>query len=200
MLRSSADSSTPVRPTADDRHLDAWLRRPGNAGVRFNRFVNLMLRPTHADGNQPLAKALRLANGVERDGIFRRAPHAEEMRRAADRDDERVVFEFALREKRLAVVVGDGRERDASGRAIQIDQFTLLKLETMPARLGGVGQLLGKRIKAARRDLMQKRFPDMGRITVDQCDVYLCFVLTLKHGDHPDGLPVPDHPRLHPQR
>lgn len=53
------------RAAADNRDLDARLRRR-RAGIRFDGFVRLMLG-AHAGGDQALAEAFGLVNGIERE-------------------------------------------------------------------------------------------------------------------------------------
>ena len=69
-----------------------------------------------------------------------------------------------------AVLVQHASERNAFGRAVETDQFALLELEAMPARLRWIFELMRERIHAARRDFMQERLPDMRWIAVDQRD------------------------------
>ena len=128
-----------------------------------------MLR-AHARRDQPLAETLRLTDGIEC-MKFRRALHAKECRGAADRDDQRVVFERARGKEFGAVVVEHGAECEALARPIQPGQIALLKLEAMPARLRRIFEFLRERVHAACRDLMQQRLPDMRRIAVDQRDL-----------------------------
>ena len=156
------------RTRADNRHLDARLVRR----ALDDRVRRAMLR-AHAGRDQPLAKEFSLPDRVERDRILLRARDAEEVRRAADGDDQRVVFELALRDQFAGFLVPQRPDRDALGRAIQPDEFALRELEAMPERLRCVFEFLRERVHAARRDLVQERLPDVSRVAVDQRDLSL---------------------------
>ena len=67
-----------------------------------------MLR-AHAGRDQAFAKALGLTDRVERERILRRALDAEEMRRTADGNHQRVIVEHTLRQQLRTVVIDDRR-------------------------------------------------------------------------------------------
>ncbi len=140
--------------------------------------MHLMLR-AHTRRDQPFAETLRLADRIERERKLRCALHAEERRGAADRDDQRVVFELAFGQQFCAIVVEYRTERETLVRTVQTGQIALLKLKAVPARLRRVFEFLGERVHAAGCHFMQQRLPDMGWITVHErhLRVHTTFVL-----------------------
>src|SRR5436309_8414093 len=89
---------------------------------------------------------------------------------AADRDDQRVIGELALR-RHLISVLDEWRDRDQAMLPVETDHLTDPIPKAMPMRLREVVGFVNPESHAARGDFMQMRFPEMRSRLFDQRDV-----------------------------
>lgn len=88
---------------------------------------------------------------------------AERIRAAAQRQNQPLEADGARRHDFLAVALVNGGQRDGLLLGIQPRKLAHGEAEVIAPREHGVGQAFLMRIERARRDLMQRRLPDMKR-------------------------------------
>ena len=150
VLCSSAASSTPVAPAPMIATCSCSGRSgPACAWARMHALTSRRWKRSACNWR------------LERDRVLPRARRAEIVGQAADRDDQRVVGELALRRDLVALLVDERRDDDRAPRAVEADHLADPVAEMVPVRLREVVGLVDADVHAAGGDLVQLRLPEM---------------------------------------
>src|SRR5262249_20717729 len=117
---------------------------------------------------QPLIESFGLACAVQQDRMLANTWSTEVVTETADGDDQRVVGEETSPHHFASLVVEIRGEHDLALIAVEPDQFPDTIVEVVPMGLSPEFRLLHLKFHAARCDLMQQRFPEVGPRLVDQ--------------------------------
>jgi hypothetical protein len=148
---------------ADDRHVQLAGTERFGLGIRAQAGIE-----------QTRSEALRLARGVQRDGVLSRTRRAEIVGVAAHGHDEGVVGQAALGQNLgSGFGIDQGRQQDGLARAIQPLHAAELEIEVVPARLREVVEFMIVLIHAPGSHLVQQGLPEVGARPVDQRDAGL---------------------------
>src|SRR5206468_744929 len=120
--------------------------------------------------DQPPVESRGVLRRVKGDCMLFRTGRTEIVGLAADRDDQRVIGELALR-RHLVSVLDEWRDRDGTMLPVETDHLADPIPKEMPVRLREIVGFVNPESHAARGDFMQMRFPEMRSRLFDQRDV-----------------------------
>ncbi len=115
-----------------------------------------------------LMETARLMRVIQENAVLFHARRIEVVGRTAQRHNQRVIRQFALRHQQLAFLVTQFSEGQRFVLAIDIDNRTQLELEVMVARMRQIAQRVNAFIEGAGRHFVQQRFPQVAVITIHQ--------------------------------
>ena len=93
----------------------------------------------------------------------------EVVRGAAQRHNQRVIRQLALRYQQLALLITQFCQGNGFAFAVDIHHRTQLELETVVARMCQIAQRVNALIQRTGSHFVQERFPQVAVVTIDEC-------------------------------